>query len=123
LCVLSADVNATLVPYLQEHAAGAAEDLVAECRHLETELERLCLRLQKLKERCSQKMERNLQECLDWLTGLEKRLEYVGIEAGRRSGQLRWYPSWADVVAAGGWQWPVPGSASCTDQRDSVDAA
>jgi hypothetical protein len=86
--VISCDKILSGLKDLQKACVGAdSSDLLADFAQGLAELAQLKTQFELLRERSSQKMESNLQDCRDKLEGTIRRFEAVTREAGRRTGR------------------------------------
>ncbi len=95
----SPDVIAALT-LLIESCEGVGEDLLADLKGCKSELVELMNIFALLRERSSQKMEDNMRDCVARIVAINEHLDDIGIEAGKRGGNLFRYASWVDEAAA-----------------------
>ena len=92
----SPQVIAPLTRLIKDCDGVVSQDLLAELKTCQCELVELMNTFDTLRERCSQKMGDNMQDCVARITAINEQLDSIGIEAGTRAGNLYRYPSWAD---------------------------
>lgn len=72
---------------------GASADLVERTEAVVASLQHVALRLEKLRERASQKMAAHLQQCLIDLAAAETATTEIEFDAASRAGTMHFYPN------------------------------
>jgi hypothetical protein len=98
LMVKTSEVREQYLQQLSFHEATLSHDIKEEFATFASELLKMMATFEKLRERSSQKMEQNLQQCLTELEALIERVEALELKAGLRHDV--WFPDYAQRTAA-----------------------
>jgi hypothetical protein len=93
LIAQSSALAAFFQQFVERFDEPVSADLLEELKKAGAELCQFTQQLEKLRERCSQKMSQNLIQCLEQFDALQERIRDVELQAGRRSGS--WFPDYA----------------------------